>query len=300
MDETYGNTFRPVTQRSFAPGANEPATALNPGLLVKRRPSGAYSPPSIRTWWPGGIGQIFTVRLTLFRRAIENTAESRRRLWIRARVAETPYFLRDRRRARTATPLLEVMRRCPTRLALVFGARVGETMQFNITAVFALHYTTQHLRISPSVFLGAITIANLVSLVLIPAFGGLSDKVGRRPIAILGGVAALAGGLAFFPMLATGSGLIVSTAVVMMIGLSAGLNNAVPASWFPELFPVSCRYTGISVAYQLGTVAGGTTPAISTVLFARFGVNAVAIYLAAAGALITLCVSLLPETASRR
>jgi MFS transporter, MHS family, shikimate and dehydroshikimate transport protein len=327
MDETYGNTFRPVTQRSFAPGANEPATALNPGLLVKRRPSGAYSPPSIRTWWPGGIGQIFTVRLTLFRRAIGNTAESRRRskprersqahwgwripfllslllillgLWIRARVAETPYFLRDQRRARTATPLLEVMRRCPTHLALVFGARVGETMQFNITAVFALHYTTQHLRISPSVFLGAITIANLVSLVLIPAFGGLSDKVGRRPIAILGGVAALAGGLAFFPMLATGSGLIVSTAVVMMIGLSAGLNNAVPASWFPELFPVSCRYTGISVAYQLGTVAGGTTPAISTVLFARFGVNAVAIYLAATGALITRCVSLLPETASRR
>ena len=221
-------------------------------------------------------------------------------LWIRARVAETPDFLGDQRRARTATPLLEVMRRCPAHLALVFGARVGETMQFNITSVFALHYATQHLRISPSVFLGTITIANLVSLVLIPTFGGLSDKVGRRPIAILGGISALAGGLAFFPMLATGSDLIASTAVVMMIGLSAGLNNAVPASWFPELFPVSCRYTGISVAYQLGTVAGGLTPAISTVLFSRFGVNAVAIYLAAAGALITLCVSVLPETASHR
>jgi MHS family shikimate/dehydroshikimate transporter-like MFS transporter len=86
----------------------------------------------------------------------------------------------------------------------------------------------------------------------------------------------------------------------MMIGLSAGLNNAVPASWFPELFPVSCRYTGISVAYQLGTVAGGLTPVISTVLFERFGVNAIAVYLAAAGALITLCVSLLPETVPRR
>jgi MHS family shikimate/dehydroshikimate transporter-like MFS transporter len=100
-------------------------------------------------------------------------------------------------------------------------------------------------------------------------------------------------------MLHAGSALLVTLAVVMMIGVSAGLNNAVPASWFPELFPVSYRYTGISVGYQLGTVAGGLTPAISTLLFARFGVTAIAIYLAAAGALITLCVSLLPETAER-
>lgn len=221
-------------------------------------------------------------------------------LWIRARVPETPDFVRDQRGPRTGTPLLEVMRLCPARVALVFGARAGETTQFNITSAFALHYATEHLGISPSVFLGATTIANLVSLVLIPAFGGLSDKIGRRPIAILGGIAALTGGLAFFPMLATGSGLIVSIAVVMMIGLSAGLTNAVPGSWFPELFPVSCRYTGISVAYQLGTVAGGLTPAVATVLFSRFGVNAVAIYLAAAGTLITVCVSSLPETASRR
>jgi len=81
--------------------------------------------------------------------------------------------------ARTATPLLEVMRRCPALLAMVFGARVGETMQFNNTSVFAPHYATLHLRISPSVFLGAITIANLVSLVWIPAFGGLSDKTAQ-------------------------------------------------------------------------------------------------------------------------
>jgi MFS transporter, MHS family, shikimate and dehydroshikimate transport protein len=173
-------------------------------------------------------------------------------------------------------------------------------MQFNITSVFALHYATEHLGVSPSTFLGATTIANLVSLVLIPGFGGLSDRIGRRPIAVLGGIAALAGGLAFFPMVTTGSTLMVAAAVVMMIGLSSGLTNAVPASWFPELFPVSCRYTGISVAYQLGTVAGGLTPAISTVLFSQFGLNAVAAYLAAAGALITLCVSLLPETVSRR
>lgn len=220
-------------------------------------------------------------------------------LWIRKRIAETPAFLREQVQARRpTTPLVDVLRQCPSHLLLVFGARVGETMQFNIAAVFALNYAAQHLSISPSIFLAALTIANLVSLVLIPTFGGLSDKVGRRPIALLGGLAALVGGCLFFPMLATSSTVIVMLAVVMMIGVSAGLNNAVPASWFPELFPVSCRYTGISVGYQLGTVAGGLTPALSTLLFARFGISAVAAYLVAAGALITLCVWLLPETGS--
>ncbi|HTW70354.1 MAG TPA: MFS transporter [Acetobacteraceae bacterium] len=284
-----------LTSESAPPGwrglfASSAMVGLSAGVLLGSAVFAAFAtlPRSAFLAWGWRVPFLLSLLLVLLG------------LWIRARVAETPHFLREQSGSRSAAPLLEVLRRCPGRLVLVFGARVGETMQFNITAVFALHYAAGHLGVRPSVFLGATTIANLVSLVLIPGFGGLSDRVGRRPIAVLGGIAALAGGLTFFPMVATGSALVVSIAVVMMIGLSAGLNNAVPASWFPELFPVSCRYTGISVAYQLGTVAGGLTPAISTVLFSRFGVNAVAVYLAAAGALITLCVSLLPETVARR
>jgi hypothetical protein len=66
------------------------------------------------------------------------------------------------------------------RFLLVVGACVGETMQFNITAVFELHYATQYLHITPSLYLGALTLANLVSVVLIPIFGGISDRTGRR------------------------------------------------------------------------------------------------------------------------
>jgi hypothetical protein len=68
-----------------------------------------------------------------------------------------------------------------------------------------------------------------------------------------------------------------------------------PAPGF-QSYSRSPRYTGISVAYQMGTVAGGLTPAILSLLFDSYGITAVAAYLTAAGLLITVCVWLLPET----
>jgi MHS family shikimate/dehydroshikimate transporter-like MFS transporter len=218
-------------------------------------------------------------------------------VWMRTRIAETPVFQQSRREAPPpAAPLLEVLRHSLKHLLLVFGARAGETTQFNISATFALHYATQDLGVRPGLFLSAITVANLVSLILIPAFGALSDRIGRRPVARIGGASALIFGLLFFPLLHSGSSWLIALAVVLMIGVSSGLTNAVPGSWFPELFPVAYRYTGISVAYQMGTVAGGLTPAILSLLFDSYGITAVAAYLTAAGLLITVCVSLLPET----
>jgi len=75
--------------------------------------------------------------------------------------------------------------------------------------------------------------------------------------------------------------------VSMMYGPQAAL--------FAELFPREVRYSGASLGYQIGTVAGGGfAPIIATALFARFHSSvAISIYLCGACAISLVCVLLL-------
>jgi hypothetical protein len=54
-------------------------------------------------------------------------------------------------------------------------------------------------------------------------------------------------------------------------------------SWLPELFPARVRYTGASMAFNIGgIIGGGLTPMAATALAAQGGLVPVGIYLAVA------------------
>jgi MFS transporter, MHS family, shikimate and dehydroshikimate transport protein len=221
-------------------------------------------------------------------------------LWIRMRVDETPDFKRvESAQKIQRLPIVQVLRHDMKRVLLICGARSGETIQYNVVAVFALGYSTKYHGINPAVFLSAISISSLLSIIVMPLSGALSDRIGRRPVGRLAGLTAIAFGTAFIPLVGSGSAVWVTVAVISMLGLSAGIGNALPSAYFPELFDAPVRYTAVSLGYQLGTVVGGLTPAICTVLFMYFGASAISAYLVAAGLLIFVCFTLLPETLDR-
>ncbi|WP_180970568.1 MFS transporter [Burkholderia sp. WAC0059] len=218
-------------------------------------------------------------------------------LWIRTRVDETPDFKRVERTKKVhKLPILEVLRNDMKRVLLVCGARAGETMQYNVVAVFALHYATHARHIAPAIYLSAISLSSLLSIVVMPLSGALSDRIGRRPVGRFAGITAALFGAAFIPMIHTGAVVWVTLAVVLMLGISAGIGNSLPSAYFPELFDAPVRYTAVSLGYQLGTVAGGLTPAITTVLFMYFGITAIGAYLVISGLLVLFCFVMLPET----
>ena len=95
----------------------------------------------------------------------------------------------------------------------------------------------------------------------------------------------IAAGAALAPMMGSGSlwliGVFLSLALVVM-----GLVYGPLGAWLPSLFPARVRYTGSSIAFNVGgVIGGGLTPAIAQALATHGGLKLVGLYLAAAGAI---------------
>ncbi len=58
-------------------------------------------------------------------------------------------------------------------------------------------------------------IGSVVQLVLTPLVGALSDRVGRRPLYLIGAAGTGAWGFAFFPLLDTGNLAVITMAIVV-------------------------------------------------------------------------------------
>lgn len=74
------------------------------------------------------------------------------------------------------------------------------------------------------------------------------------------------------------------------------------AALFAELFPRHVRYSGASLDYQVGTLAGGGfAPIIATALFAHYGsALSISLYLAMTCAISLVCVMLLGRSKATR
>ncbi len=221
-------------------------------------------------------------------------------LFIRLRVMESPIFatLQETKRS-SRLPIVEVLRSHPKNVLLAMGARFAENVSFYIFSVFILSYAADHLKVSKSLALQAISIGAVVEFLTIPAFGALSDRVGRRPVYMVG--AALTGLLAFpfFWLVDTGTAWGMIAATVLGLGVAHAAMYGPQAAFFSELFGTSVRCTGASLGYQLASpLAGGLAPLIASWLLLQTHGQPwpVALYLVGACLLTLLSVFLAAET----
>jgi len=115
------------------------------------------------------------------------------------------------------------------------------------------------------------------------AAGWLSDRTTPRRVLALGCVAAVGVGAVLAPMLGSGA-LPVVLAFLSLAQFVMGFVYGPLGAWLPGLFPARVRYTGASIAFNLGGVlGGGLAPLLAQALAERGGLTWVGAYLAAAG-----------------
>lgn len=227
---------------------------------------------------------------------------------IRLKLTETPAFLAAQRiaeenRAADGTvkqrlPLADVFRRSWRRLLLTMGMRLGEGVAGYVVLTLVLSYSETYTEIPRSDALLFTTVAALFGIGTFYLLGRLSDRIGRRPVFILGAAVSIV--LAWPVFLALGSNNVILSFVIVIVAYAVGVGGmyAVESSFFAELFPTSSRYTGLSLAAQIPSMAVGAWPFAATAILASTGGNALPVAAVVAGcALLALvCAVLAPET----
>jgi MHS family shikimate/dehydroshikimate transporter-like MFS transporter len=194
-------------------------------------------------------------------------------LWIRMKVAESPVFEKVKQQKHEAKmPILEVLKKHPKNILLAAGARFAENGLFYLFTTFALTYAAAQLKIDRVIALNGLLIASFISIFLAPAWGALSDRIGRRPVYIWGALACGVLAFPFFAMLGTKQPALIWLATALSLCLGHAAMYGPQASFFSELFSARLRYSGASLGYQLASVfAGGLSPLIATGLLAWSG-----------------------------
>jgi metabolite-proton symporter len=232
-------------------------------------------------------------------------------LWVRLTVSESPVFLEAQRAAEAKAaetgvaekaPIITVLTRYKREVLTAMGARIAENVSFYLLTAFTLSYMTKVLGLDSSFALNAVLIASAVHLVTIPLWGALSDRVGRKPVYLLGAAGIGAWAFVLFGLLDSENfGLAVLAITVGL--LFHGAMYGPQAAFFAELFGTKARYTGVSVGAQLASlVAGAPAPLIALALLGSFtdpNPTAVALYLVACSVVTIIAVLSYGETRTR-
>ena len=187
-------------------------------------------------------------------------------LVIRLKVAESPLFLALEDKAEEKKiPLMQVLTKYPK--SVVMGTLVGMssyTVQ-GLMTVWAISYVVEEAGMDRTAVLNIKAVGAALTIVGVWIAARYSDRIGRRPVMMVGIISGAVLALPIMWMLQLGELWLFAIALFLANGLVQGTIFGPFGAFTAELFPTRIRYTGASLVYQLSSTLGaGFTPMIVT------------------------------------
>jgi MFS family permease len=191
---------------------------------------------------------------------------------IRLKIEESPEFEELKEEGEISkNPLLEVLRNDWRNILRAFCLRSAETAGYAVSVTFVLSYLASEKLAGRPVILTGTMIAAGLGIFATTGWGALTDRIGRRPVYLLGTAVMVLWGIPLFLILNTGVAAAIVLAFVVSYAVCQNSLAGVQGAWFSELFAAKTRTSGASLAYQLSAVVSGFTPLVALSLYAGFG-----------------------------
>lgn len=197
-------------------------------------------------------------------------------LLIRKGLDETPAFVAMQKEAAEKNevrrlPIIEIFKKHPKEVLITTGAKFVETGPFYIFTTFIVGYGVASLDVSFEFMMLSIMAVSVLTTIMIPVMGSLSDRVGRRKMFLIGAAAMLIYAFPYFFIVNTHEPMLVILATFIGLVVIWPPITAILGTMFSESFSKEVRYTGVTLGYQIGAaVAGGSAPLIAEFLMNQF------------------------------
>jgi MHS family alpha-ketoglutarate permease-like MFS transporter len=179
---------------------------------------------------------------------------------LRRGLVETESFTRAQGEDKTRrSSALALVREHPREAALVVGLTAGGTLAFYAYTTYVQKFLVNTAGFDKEIATRVTAAALFVFMLLQPAVGALSDRVGRKPIMIAFGVLGTLGTVPAFRALASTKSAVVAFVIVLALLVVVSGYTAINAVVKAELFPAEIRTLGVALPYAVAnTVFGGT------------------------------------------
>ncbi|KVN02415.1 MFS transporter [Burkholderia diffusa] len=185
---------------------------------------------------------------------------------IRRNLNETPVFEHEQRTRHVARmPLAVLFKHYSGDVLRVVLCALVSTVS-TIFGVFALSYAVNVIKIDRGTMLWVAILTNIVALVAIPLFATLADRIGRKPVYLLG---IIGPALLMFPYLWSIEQQnipLIFLFGVLMSGVAYSASNGIWPSFFAEMFDTRVRLSGMAIGTQIGFALAGFAPTIAAAM----------------------------------